>query len=121
MVRIRHPNLFVDKSDGNVKKLLVHSDKKRSACRNLFFLFFVHLGKKIGNDLRKLDPNSGKSRKLPRFFIFGANFSHLNGKFVRFGVIFSEFGEKNCQNCHRKYAENPAESYREVQTGNCRH
>jgi hypothetical protein len=43
MVRIRHPNLFVDKSDGYVKKLLVHSDKKQSACRNLFFYFFVHL------------------------------------------------------------------------------
>jgi hypothetical protein len=39
MVRIRHPNLFVDKCDGNVKILLVHSDKKRSACRNLFFIF----------------------------------------------------------------------------------
>ncbi len=46
MVRIRHPNLFVDKCDGYIKILLVHSDKKRSACRNLFFLFFVHLGKK---------------------------------------------------------------------------
>ena len=53
MVRIRHPNLFVDKCDGNVKILLVHSDKKRSACRNLFFLFFVHLRKKMGNVLRK--------------------------------------------------------------------
>ena len=53
MVRIRHPNLFVDKCDGYIKILLVHSDKKRSACRNLFFYFFVHLGKKFGNDLRK--------------------------------------------------------------------
>jgi hypothetical protein len=51
MVRIRHPNLFVDKSDGYVKKLLVHSDKKRSACRNLFFYFFVHLRKNSGNVL----------------------------------------------------------------------
>jgi hypothetical protein len=51
MVRIRHPNLFVDKSDGYIKILLVHSEKKRSACRNLFFYFFVHLRKNNGNDL----------------------------------------------------------------------
>jgi hypothetical protein len=65
MVRIRHPNLFVDKCDGNVKILLVHSEKKRSACRNLFFYFFVHLRKKSVNVLRKLPPISGN------FLFFG--------------------------------------------------
>ena len=81
MVRIRHPNLFVDKSDGYMKILLVHSEKKDSACRNLFFNIFVHL--------RKIYRFS-----LPifrRIFTFGANFSHRNCKFVGFDIIFSEF------------------------------
>jgi hypothetical protein len=118
MVRIRHPNLFVDKCDGNIKILLVHSEKKRSACRNLFFYFFVHLRKKSPNVLRKSLSVLQKFmeifeiwEKLRRFFVGSANFPHLNGKFVRFGIIFSEFGEKNRQNCDRKYAENPSESY----------
>jgi hypothetical protein len=46
----------VDKCDGNVKILLVHSAKKQSACRNLFFYFFVHLRKKSPNDLPKPPP-----------------------------------------------------------------
>jgi len=61
MVRIRHPNLFVDKCDGNIKILLVHSEKKRSACRNLFFYFFVHLRKNLPNVLRKSREISKKS------------------------------------------------------------
>ncbi len=81
MVRIRHPNLFVDKCDGNIKILLVHIEKKRSACRNLFFNIFVHLSK--------------FSRfPLPifwRIFTFGANFAHRNRIFVGFDIIFSEF------------------------------
>ena len=71
MVRIRHPNLFVDKCDGNVKILLVHSEKKRSACRNLFFYFFVHLRKKSPNVLRKSVLNFWK------FLEISGNFRNL--------------------------------------------
>ena len=74
MVRIRHPNLFVDKCDGNVKILLVHSGKKGSACRNLFFKFFVHLRKNSGNDLP-----------------IGSRFLRKSGKFRKIDPIFSYF------------------------------
>jgi len=47
MVRIRHPNLFVDKCDGICKKLPLHNVIFSDACRNLFFIYFVHLGKKL--------------------------------------------------------------------------
>jgi hypothetical protein len=64
----------VDKCDGNVKILLVHSAKKRSACRNLFFYFFVHLRKNSGNDLP-----------------IGSRFLRKSGKFRKIDPIFSYF------------------------------
>ena len=105
MVRIRHPNLFVDKCDGNIKILLVHSEKKRSACRNLFFNFFVHLRKIYRFQLPNYRFFSAKfCPKLSiwdllfqiwgifwRIFTFGAKFPHCNGKFVGLDIIFSEF------------------------------
>jgi hypothetical protein len=54
--------------------LLVHSAKKRSACRNLFFYFFVHLRKNSGNDLP-----------------IGSRFLRKSGKFRKIDPIFSYF------------------------------
>jgi hypothetical protein len=40
MVRIRHPNLFVDKRDINWAKMPTFCDKNFSACRKFIFIFF---------------------------------------------------------------------------------
>jgi hypothetical protein len=40
MVRIRHPNLFMDKRDINWTKMPTFCDKKFSACRKFIFVFF---------------------------------------------------------------------------------
>jgi len=45
MVRIRHPNLFVDKRDINWAKMPTFCEKKFSACRKLIFIFFYVFAK----------------------------------------------------------------------------
>jgi hypothetical protein len=45
MVRIRHPNLFVDKRDINWAKMPTFCEKKFSACRKLIFIFFYAFAK----------------------------------------------------------------------------
>jgi len=41
MVRIRHPNLFVDKRDRYLKKMPTFCDKKMARVANKFFDFFM--------------------------------------------------------------------------------
>jgi hypothetical protein len=43
MVRIRHPNLFVDKRDIIWAKMPTFCEKLFSACRKFIILFFMHL------------------------------------------------------------------------------
>jgi hypothetical protein len=45
MVRIRHPNLFVDKRDINWAKMPTFCEKKFSACRKFIFIFFYAFAK----------------------------------------------------------------------------
>jgi hypothetical protein len=45
MVRIRHPNLFVDKRDINWGKMPTFCEKKFSACRKFIFVFFYAFAK----------------------------------------------------------------------------
>jgi hypothetical protein len=45
MVRIRHPNLFMDKRDINWAKMPTFCDKKFSACRKFIFIFFYAFAK----------------------------------------------------------------------------
>jgi hypothetical protein len=40
MVRIRHPNLFMDKRDINCAKMPTFCEKKLSACRKFIFMIF---------------------------------------------------------------------------------
>jgi len=54
MVRIRHPNLFVDKCDGNCAVLPVYLQEKLVRVANLFFIIFVHFGKKMHVQIKKI-------------------------------------------------------------------
>ena len=65
---------------------------------NYFLRFFIKNFGKCGEIFSK----NGAELRIFRFFTI---FAFSNGKFVRFDVIFSKFGEKNRQNCDHKDAD----------------